>query len=193
MCRQVRELEDPRISAFLQVIDVVNVQIALANGQIRDAVKQSSDAQIIKTMPGIGDYSALVPASEIDDIDRFVRAPKLRAYAGIVPSVRSSGAAVHYGPITHRGRSCCAGCLPSACISTCTTSPTPTSRYSTSALRKKKDGQGDSSCCRKNTKDDLLNAQGETGICAKLRSGRKLQQTCWRLGTSIGPYPIDEE
>lgn len=103
--RQVRELGDPRISAFLQVIDVVNVQIALANEKIRDAVKQSPDAQIIKTMPGIGDYSALVLASEIDDINRFVRAPKLCAYAGIVPSVRSSGDAVHYGPITHRGSS----------------------------------------------------------------------------------------
>lgn len=103
--RQVRELENPRINAFLEVIKTVDLQIARVNGEIRDAVKQSLDAQIIKTMPGIGDYSALVLASEIDDIDRLVRATKLCAYAGIVPSVRSSGDAVHYGPITHRGSS----------------------------------------------------------------------------------------
>ena len=41
--------------------------------------------------------------SEIDDIGRFVRAAKLCAYSGLVPSVRSSGDTVHYGPITHRG------------------------------------------------------------------------------------------
>ena len=103
--RQVKALENYRINAFLELIDSLNLQIARMNGRIRDAVKQSPAAQIIKTIPGIGDYSALVIDSEIDDVGRFVRAAKLCAYAGMVPSVRSSGDAVHYGPITHRGSS----------------------------------------------------------------------------------------
>ena len=58
---------------------------------------------LINTIPGIGNYSALVIASCIDGIDRFFRSEKLSAYAGLVPSVRSSGETAHYGRITRRG------------------------------------------------------------------------------------------
>ena len=44
----------------------------------------------LKTIPGVGNYSALIISSEIGDIARFHRPEKLSAYAGIVPSVRNS-------------------------------------------------------------------------------------------------------
>ena len=41
--------------------------------------------------------------SEIGDIKRFSSARKLCSYAGLVPSVRSSGGRTRYGSITKRG------------------------------------------------------------------------------------------
>ena len=48
-------------------------------------------------------YSALVIASCIDGIGRFFRSEKLSEYAGLIPSVGSSGETAHYGRITRRG------------------------------------------------------------------------------------------
>ena len=51
---------------------------------------------IIKSIPGIGDYSSLVIASEIGGISRFNDSHKLCAYAGVVPSVRNSADVIHH-------------------------------------------------------------------------------------------------
>ena len=67
------------------------------------AVKTSQDAMLINSIPGIGNYSALVIASEIADIERFNDSHKLCAYAGVVPSVRNSADTIHHGSITKRG------------------------------------------------------------------------------------------
>ena len=41
--------------------------------------------------------------SEIDDVGRFPDAKHLVSYAGLTPSVRSSGGKTHYGRITKQG------------------------------------------------------------------------------------------
>ena len=51
----------------------------------------------------MGDYTALIIASAIDGMERFHSSEKLSAYAGIVPSVRSSADIAHHGRITRRG------------------------------------------------------------------------------------------
>ena len=102
---QVRALGDKRIESRLRTIAHLDDEIRGVDADVRAAVRNSEGARLLKTIPGVGDYSALVIHAEIDDIGRFVRAEKLCAYAGIVPSVRSSGDAVHYGRITRRGSS----------------------------------------------------------------------------------------
>ncbi len=100
---RVRSLNDYRIDGYLAVIDFLKDRIVMADARISDAVKKNPDAMLINTIPGVGNYSALVIASCIDGIDRFIRSEKLSAYAGLVPSVRSSGETAHYGRITRRG------------------------------------------------------------------------------------------
>lgn len=100
---KIRSLKDYRIEAYLSMIDSINDQIMRANIRIRDAVKESEDAQLLMTVPGIGAYSALTIAAEIDGIGRFNSAKKLCSYVGIVPSVRSSGEKISYGKITRGG------------------------------------------------------------------------------------------
>lgn len=98
-------LDDYRIRSYLSLIESLNDQIAGADTRIREAVGKYKDAQLVQTVPGIGAYTALTVASEIDGVDRFLHSGRLCAYFGLVPSVRSSGDVVNYGPITRQGNS----------------------------------------------------------------------------------------
>lgn len=101
--RKLMSLGDYRIDGFLRQINYLNLQIADINSKVYAAVKTSPDAILIKSIPGIGNYSSLVIASEIADISRFNDSHKLAAYAGVVPSVRNSADTIHHGSITKRG------------------------------------------------------------------------------------------
>ena len=61
----VRGINDYRIHGYLRNIDAVNDLIAQADVRIADAVKASPDAMLLKTIPGVGNYSALIISSEI--------------------------------------------------------------------------------------------------------------------------------
>ncbi len=102
-CRRLRALGDYRVDGFLRQINHLNLQIAEINSKVYAAVKTNPDAILINSIPGIGNYSALVIASEIADIERFNDSHKLCAYAGVVPSVRNSADTIHHGSITKRG------------------------------------------------------------------------------------------
>ena len=54
-------------------------------------------SQRLRTVPGIGPTLAAVLAAEIDTSERFPRADKLCAYAGLVPSAHASGGKVRHG------------------------------------------------------------------------------------------------
>ncbi len=55
------------------------------------------------SIPGISYYSALLIHSEIGKIDRFPDAKRLCSYAGLVPSLYSSGSKNYQGRITKQG------------------------------------------------------------------------------------------
>jgi transposase len=55
------------------------------------------------TMPGIGQFLAMLLVAEIDDVHRFATPQKLHAYAGLIPSTRSSGGKTFHGRITREG------------------------------------------------------------------------------------------
>ena len=60
-------------------------------------------AKLLKTIPGIGYYSALFLVSEIDDINRFPDSYRLCSYAGLVSSTHSSGGVTYHANITKTG------------------------------------------------------------------------------------------
>ena len=101
--RQVRALGGHRTDGFLGAVGAISARIARDDAGIRGAARRSPAAGIIKTIPGVGGYTALVLDPEIGDVGRFVRAAKLCAHPGPVPSVGPSGDTVHCGPITRRG------------------------------------------------------------------------------------------
>jgi transposase len=64
---------------------------------------EDEDVKLLMTIPGLGYYSALLVKSEIGDISRFPGGEKLCSYAGLVPSISSSGTCKRHGPITKEG------------------------------------------------------------------------------------------
>lgn len=61
------------------------------------------DINLLKTIPGIGNVTAFLIKSEIDDILRFSSKEKLCSYAGLVPSTHQSGNKNYQGRITKQG------------------------------------------------------------------------------------------
>lgn len=61
------------------------------------------EVDILKSIPGISTYSALLILAEMAGIERFPSPHKLTAYAGLVPSTYQSSSTCYNGRITKRG------------------------------------------------------------------------------------------
>jgi transposase len=57
----------------------------------------------LSTLPGVGQFSALVMLAEIGDITRFDSARKLASWTGLAPTVHGSDLTVRYGHISKQG------------------------------------------------------------------------------------------
>ena len=58
---------------------------------------------MLTTLPGVGQFTALVLVAEIGDITRFASARKLASWAGLTPTVRGSDRTVRHGHISKQG------------------------------------------------------------------------------------------
>ncbi len=90
----------PMLNTLACQLQSLNHQICETNRQISREVADSSYAQLLYTIPGVGEYSALAISSEIGDMSRFENAAALSAYAGLVPRIRQSGDREWKGRIT---------------------------------------------------------------------------------------------
>ena len=97
---QVRALGDYRVDSYLNMTSHATDNILEADSSMGAAARDDECTQLLKMIPGVGDYFALV-ISGIDDIDRFLNSKSLCAYAGIVPAVRASADKITYDSIPH--------------------------------------------------------------------------------------------
>ena len=91
------------ITSYLELLDSLAGPIARVNGRINERAGASEEAGWLDSMPGVGPFTALLVLAEIGDIWRFPDAAHLCSYAGLVPSVYSSGGRTRYGPLTKQG------------------------------------------------------------------------------------------
>jgi transposase len=82
---------------YLYLIEKVDEKIKSTDKRIKKAFKEDDICKLLKTLPGIGELSAVLIRYEIDDIQRFATAGKLCSYAGLVPSTYSSGGRTYHG------------------------------------------------------------------------------------------------
>ncbi|MCW5866014.1 MAG: IS110 family transposase [Candidatus Eremiobacteraeota bacterium] len=107
MAEQFREQPQLRLylCCLLRIINLMNSELAELEYALGGWCKQSSDAQLLLTVPGMGAILAVTLLAQIGDIRRFPTASQLCSYAGLVPKVYESGKTRHYGHISRSGGS----------------------------------------------------------------------------------------
>lgn len=91
------------LEGYLALAQTLKEEIKKAEEEIKRLAKEDKRALLLMTMPGISYYSALLILSEIGEIERFPSAGNLCSYAGLVPSLYSSGGITRTGKITKTG------------------------------------------------------------------------------------------
>jgi transposase len=96
-------LEVDAVQSYIPVIVSLSAQIERLSSKLKLVAGIDEDVGLLTTIPGIGYYAALLIKSEIGSIDRFHEGERLCSYAGLVPSVSSTGGHRRYGSITKEG------------------------------------------------------------------------------------------
>jgi transposase len=102
------ELDLPAVSReivtdCLAVIDGLAPLIDRIDGELRQHAKADPRVRVLQTLPGVGQFTALMMVAEIGDITRFGSARKLASWAGLTPTVRGSDLTVRHGHISKQG------------------------------------------------------------------------------------------
>jgi transposase len=91
------------VTDCLAVIDALAVLIERLDGELHQHAKADPRVKVLRALPGVGEFTALVMVAEIGDITRFPSARKLASWAGLTPTVRGSDLKVRHGHIPGQG------------------------------------------------------------------------------------------
>jgi transposase len=91
------------VTDCLAVIDGLAPLIDRIDGELHAHAKADPRVKVLRTLPGVGEFIALVMVAEIGDISRFPNARKLASWAGLTPTVRGSDLKVRHGHISKQG------------------------------------------------------------------------------------------
>jgi len=97
----VREI----VTAYEATVQTVTQALGALERQLQARAGRDGRVRRLESIPGVGPVTAQTLVATVDRIERFARAKKLVAYAGLAPSVRASGERVEHGRITKQGRS----------------------------------------------------------------------------------------
>jgi len=88
----VAEAQAANTGALVAVISTLNEQIARLEAELSDAFDRHPDAEILRSLPGLGDVLGARVLAEFGDApDRYLDAKARRNYAGTAPITRASG------------------------------------------------------------------------------------------------------
>lgn len=94
------------LEMYIKIILQYKEHLSQLKKQIDALAQEIEEYEIIQSIPGIGEKIAATIISEIGEIDRFDHPKKLVAFAGVDPSVHSSGKfTATYNRISKRGSS----------------------------------------------------------------------------------------
>lgn len=99
----LHSLKIPAIETYLSIMESLNDEIKKLDKRLKEEGKKFNEVKLLKSIPGVSTFSALVILAEIGDVNRFPDEKKIFSYAGLVPSVHKSGDKVYYGHITKQG------------------------------------------------------------------------------------------
>jgi transposase len=79
------------VTDCLAVIDGLAPVTGRIDGELHQHARGGPRVTVLRTLPGVGEFTALVMVAEIGDITRFGSARKLASWAGLTPTVRGPG------------------------------------------------------------------------------------------------------
>jgi transposase len=91
------------VTDCLAVIDGLAPVTGRPGGELHQHAKADPRVKVLRTLPGVGEFTALVMVAEIGDISRFPSARKLASWAGLTPTVRGSDLKARHGHISKQG------------------------------------------------------------------------------------------
>jgi transposase len=94
---ELRSLGLPEVDRGLDMLAHYDAATAELDRRIHVAFLASKEAQLLESIPGIGEFTAVALVAELCPIDRFPNVEKLRSYAGLVPTNHQSGETSYQG------------------------------------------------------------------------------------------------
>ena len=91
------------VTASLELIDILEGQIARVNRRLRESHAEHPYIPLLMTVPGIGWVLAFTIAAEVGEIERFPSPERLTGYTGLCPRVVQSGEKDRRGPLSKHG------------------------------------------------------------------------------------------
>lgn len=94
------------LGILIRQVKSLRSELLFVTRQIRALSKTEKfkeDYELLKSIPGIGENTAMRFLTEIVDIKRFSNLDRLASYVGFIPSTNSSGEKHRFGDITPRG------------------------------------------------------------------------------------------
>ncbi len=88
-----------QVDHLLRVHDFLTTEIRELDTQVKRYAHREPRVAQLATIPGVGTFGALFLLSEIGTITRFRSSQELAAYAGLVPTTRSSGGKTAHGGV----------------------------------------------------------------------------------------------
>ena len=87
----LNSLKNEEVDSFLRIYIETDREEKITKKKIEATAILNEDAVKLKSIPGVGYFSALMIVSEIGDINRFPDVKSLHAYVGLVPGIYQSG------------------------------------------------------------------------------------------------------
>ena len=99
----VKESDRKMLDEDLNLLEELDNHIGQSENLVEKLSEGDWRVQLLKTVPGLGKFFAVLVAYEVDDIGRFAHEKKFFSYIGLIPSTYSSGGRTFHGRLTKQG------------------------------------------------------------------------------------------
>ncbi len=100
---ELREPPRRRLGSLLSLIDDFGREIEITSAEVDSRARADDRVAVLRQIPGVGRYTAMLLLAEVGEVSRFPNARKLCAWAGLTPTIRSSDGKARLGHISKQG------------------------------------------------------------------------------------------
>jgi transposase len=100
---QIKEVDRKILDEDLELYKALELSITRSNSLVKELAHGDQRVELLRTIPGIGEFFSVLIAYEVDDIRRFATEKKFFSYIGIIPSTFSSGGRTFHGRLIKQG------------------------------------------------------------------------------------------